>query len=58
MPYDIAEFPLRPAHQADVGVPVLWWRSVGHTHTGYAVETFVDELLEAAGKDPVEGRLA
>jgi isoquinoline 1-oxidoreductase beta subunit len=36
----------------------LWWRSVGHTHTGYAVEAFVDELLEAAGKAPVEGRLA
>jgi isoquinoline 1-oxidoreductase beta subunit len=42
----------------DVGVPVLWWRSVGHTHTAYATEAFVDELLEAAGQDPVEGRLA
>ncbi|MBI1394126.1 MAG: molybdopterin-dependent oxidoreductase [Alphaproteobacteria bacterium] len=39
-------------------VPVLWWRSVGHTHTGYVVETFIDELLEKAGKDAVEGRLA
>ena len=39
-------------------VTTLWWRSVGHTHTGYAVETFVDRLLEAAGKDPVEGRIA
>ena len=39
------------------GVPVLWWRSVGHTHTGFAVETFIDELLEVAGRDPVEGRL-
>jgi isoquinoline 1-oxidoreductase beta subunit len=38
-------------------VTTLWWRSVGHTHTGYAVETFVDKLLEAAGKDPVKGRL-
>lgn len=36
----------------------LWWRSVGHTHTGYAVETFIDELLEKAGKDPIEGRIA
>jgi isoquinoline 1-oxidoreductase beta subunit len=35
----------------------LSWRSVGHTHTGYAVECFVDELLQAAGKDPVAGRL-
>jgi isoquinoline 1-oxidoreductase beta subunit len=42
----------------DVTIPTLSWRSVGHTHTGYAVECFVDELLEAAGQDPVEGRLA
>jgi isoquinoline 1-oxidoreductase beta subunit len=40
------------------GVPILWWRSVGHTHTAFVVETFIDELLEAAGQDPVEGRLA
>jgi isoquinoline 1-oxidoreductase subunit beta len=57
IPYDVANFKC-DMHQVDVGVPVLWWRSVGHTHTGYAVEAFVDELLEAAGKDPIEGRLA
>ncbi len=45
-------------YNTDVGVPVLWWRSVGHTHTGFTVETFLDELLEKAGKDPVDGRLA
>lgn len=56
IPYEVANFKCE-MHQVDVGVPVLWWRSVGHTHTGYAVEAFVDELLEAAGKDPVEGRL-
>lgn len=38
-------------------VPVLWWRSVGHTHTGYATEVFLDMVLEAQGKDPVQGRL-
>ena len=38
-------------------VSVLWWRSVGHTHTGYAVETFLDEALEKGGKDAVQGRL-
>jgi len=37
---------------------VLWWRSVGSTHTAYAVEAFLDEVAEAAGKDPVEFRLA
>jgi isoquinoline 1-oxidoreductase subunit beta len=41
-----------------VGVPVLWWRAVGSTHTAYAVEAFIDELAEAAGKDPVQFRLA
>jgi isoquinoline 1-oxidoreductase subunit beta len=35
-----------------------WWRSVGHSHTGYVVECFVDELLQAAGQDPIAGRLA
>jgi isoquinoline 1-oxidoreductase beta subunit len=46
------------ARTMDVGVPILWWRSVGHTHTAYAKETFINELLTAAGKDPVAGRLA
>jgi isoquinoline 1-oxidoreductase beta subunit len=45
-------------HTMKTGVPVLWWRSVGHTHTAYTTETFIDELLELAGKDPVAGRLA
>jgi hypothetical protein len=57
IPYEVANFNC-DLHQVDVGIPVLWWRSVGHTHTGYAVEAFVDELLQAAGQDPVEGRLA
>ena len=39
-------------------MPILWWRSVGHTHTAYSKETFIDELLAAAGKDPIAGRLA
>lgn len=52
-----------PASRCDVHVdpsPVstLWWRSVGHSHTGYAVECFIDQLLVAAGQDPVEGRVA
>ncbi|MBP2313993.1 xanthine dehydrogenase family protein molybdopterin-binding subunit [Azospirillum soli] len=40
------------------GVPVLWWRSVGHTHTAYAMETMIDQLATAAGRDPVEFRRA
>ncbi|UXN60706.1 xanthine dehydrogenase family protein molybdopterin-binding subunit [Phyllobacterium zundukense] len=46
------------SHNTKLEVPPLWWRSVGHTHTGFAVETFVDELLQKVGKDPVDGRLA
>lgn len=57
LPYDIPNFRVG-AHKTTVGVPVLWWRSVGHSVTGFSSETFIDELLALAGKDPVEGRLA
>ena len=40
----------------DAKVPVLWWRSVGSTHTAYSTEVFIDELADAAGRDPVEFR--
>lgn len=45
-------------HNAREGVPVLWWRSVGHTHTAQAMEVVIDELARAAGQDPVAFRLA
>jgi isoquinoline 1-oxidoreductase beta subunit len=45
-------------HTVDTGVPVLWWRSVGHSHTAFAVESFVDELAHAAKRDPLEFRRA
>ncbi len=44
-------------HHPDNGTPTLWWRSVGHTHTAYVVETMIDELASAAGLDPVDYRL-
>ncbi|MEK6596996.1 MAG: molybdopterin cofactor-binding domain-containing protein, partial [Gemmatimonadota bacterium] len=43
---------------ADLGVPVGFWRSVGHSYTAFVVESFIDELAAAAGKDPVAFRLA
>jgi isoquinoline 1-oxidoreductase subunit beta len=43
-------------HQAPGGVPTLWWRSVGHSHSAFVVETLIDELAHAAGKDPFEFR--
>lgn len=42
---------------AESQVPVLWWRSVGHTHTAFAMETLLDQVAEALGKDPVDFRL-
>ncbi len=43
-------------NMAPGGVPTLWWRSVGSSHTAFAVEGFVDELARAAGKDPYQYR--
>jgi len=37
-------------------VPVLWWRSVGHSHTAYVMETMIDEIAAAGGKDPLAVR--
>ncbi|ASJ75724.1 xanthine dehydrogenase family protein molybdopterin-binding subunit [Granulosicoccus antarcticus] len=39
-------------------MPVLWWRSVGHSQSGYTMEVLMDMAAEAAGKDPVEFRLS
>lgn len=43
-------------HNAQVNVPVLWWRSVGSTHTAFVMETLIDEAAHAAGVDPVAYR--
>jgi isoquinoline 1-oxidoreductase subunit beta len=44
------------AHDAQGPVPVLWWRSVGHSHTGFHVNCALDELAGLGGQDPVELR--
>jgi isoquinoline 1-oxidoreductase beta subunit len=43
-------------HSPKIGVPVQWWRSVGHSHTGFSVESFFDEVAHAGGKDPYQLR--
>jgi len=43
-------------HSPSLPVPVLWWRSVGHTHTAFAMESLLDELALKAGMDPLEYR--
>ncbi len=45
-------------HNGREGVPVLWWRSVGHTHTAHVMEVMIDELAHAADVDPVAYRLS
>jgi isoquinoline 1-oxidoreductase beta subunit len=42
----------------EVGVPVLWWRSVGATHTAFVMEHTIDQLALKAGQDPIEYRRA
>ncbi len=37
-------------------IPVQWWRSVGHSHTGFSVEAFLDQVAHAGGKDPYQLR--
>jgi isoquinoline 1-oxidoreductase beta subunit len=44
------------AHMAKANVPVLWWRSVGSTHTAFVMETLIDEAAQLAGQDPVAYR--
>jgi isoquinoline 1-oxidoreductase beta subunit len=56
-PYAVPNVALE-LHTVEVGVPVLWWRSVGHTHTAFATETFIDEAARAAGADAVAFRRA
>jgi isoquinoline 1-oxidoreductase beta subunit len=43
-------------HNAQANVPVLWWRSVGATHTAFVMETLIDEAATIAGVDPVAYR--
>src|SRR5580700_3812053 len=54
-PYEIPNFTVT-AHHPTPNVPVLWWRSVGHTHTAFVMETLVDELASRAGADPIAYR--
>jgi isoquinoline 1-oxidoreductase beta subunit len=43
-------------HTVKASIPVLWWRSVGHSHSAFAMESLIDELAHAVGKDALEYR--
>jgi isoquinoline 1-oxidoreductase beta subunit len=55
MPYAVPHLHVT-LHTTDCVVPPHSWRSVGHTHTAFAANCFIDELAAAAKKDPVEYR--
>lgn len=43
-------------HTPKIDVPVLWWRSVGHSQNAFVMESLIDEMAHAAGRDPLEYR--
>ena len=54
-PYPV---PMRlTVHHPKVNVPVLWWRSVGSTHTAFVMETLIDEIARSTKQDPVAYRM-
>ena len=58
-PYDIPNLHVDWArHDMPAGLDIGWWRGVGATHNLFVIESFMDELAHAAGKDPVEYRRA
>ncbi len=57
MPYAIPNLGVE-LHTVALPVPVQWWRSVGHSNTAFAKESFLDECAEALGRDPCELRRA
>ncbi len=56
LPYRIPNLQV-DLHSPRNQIPVQWWRSVGHSHTAFIVETMLDELARMAGQDPVAYRL-
>jgi isoquinoline 1-oxidoreductase subunit beta len=55
-PYKIADMNVQATHP-DNPISVLWWRSVGHTHTAFVMETMLDEIAHATKQDPIAVRL-
>lgn len=43
-------------HTVQATIPVQWWRSVGHSHTAFVMESLIDEMANLAQKDPLAYR--
>ncbi|ATJ82440.1 xanthine dehydrogenase family protein molybdopterin-binding subunit [Halomonas beimenensis] len=56
LPYAVPTLNVELHTPRDIGVPVQWWRSVGHTHTAFSTESLIDEAAVAAGQDPYRYR--
>ncbi|HEX5538427.1 MAG TPA: xanthine dehydrogenase family protein molybdopterin-binding subunit [Methylophilaceae bacterium] len=56
--YELSNIKVEYVRQEPPGITTGWWRGVGATHNIFMVETFIDELAEKAGKDPVAYRIA
>ena len=56
MPYEVPNLHVELSTPDNIGVPVLSWRSVGHSANAFVVETLIDEAAAATGKDPYEYR--
>src|ERR1041385_2946517 len=55
MPYTVPNVPVDYS-LTDTGIPVGFWRSVNNSYNAFVVESFIDELANAAKKDPYEYR--
>ena len=55
-PYDIPNLHIEYSRQEPGNLQVWFWRSVGHSQNSFFLESFIDELAHAAGKDPFEFR--
>lgn len=58
LPYAIPNMLVDLHTPTDIGVSAMWWRAVGSTHTAFSTECFIDELAQAAKKDPLAWRLS
>ena len=58
LPYDVPNLQVESFTPKDVGVPIQWFRSVGHTHTAFSAECLIDEAASIAKQDPVAYRMA